>query len=276
MIEYIIDKDEKYTEDILYHLREHNNSFTGDYVKKTYHMYCVENDVLIGGLTASSVWDWVSIGDLFYQNMDVLESMISVLIDRIKDTSCGIKLVTEVKHRQRDFLKIGFKDAGLVKVTKTQTWYYADLINLQTKMDALYEVNISEEIISVYDEILKNKTSEFNKKNHIPEMIEFYNVVAIHGSDFYGGALIEVYKDHIYTNLLAVNKSFRGNRVGSNLMNLIEKIATDHKRLYLSVGTAEFQAKPFYESLGYNVVHTRNNHPKGYHSYTLVKYIKTY
>ena len=43
---------------------------------------------------------------------------------------------------------------------------------------------------------------------------------------------------------------------------------------FLELGTTEFQAKPFYEKLGYKVVHEMDDYPKGYKCYTLFKELK--
>jgi len=40
------------------------------------------------------------------------------------------------------------------------------------------------------------------------------------------------------------------------------------------LGTCEFQAKGFYEKLDFEVVYDRENNPKGYKSYTILKRLK--
>ena len=39
----------------------------------------------------------------------------------------------------------------------------------------------------------------------------------------------------------------------------------------MNLGTVEFQAKNFYEKIGYSVILTKENDPKGYKSYTMIK-----
>jgi ribosomal protein S18 acetylase RimI-like enzyme len=82
-----------------------------------------------------------------------------------------------------------------------------------------------------------------------------------------------VYDLSLYTHLLAVNQAYRGNQIGKKLMSFAEEEAKKRNIHLLDVGTASFQAKPFYEKLGYSVIYTRKNNPKGYECYTLVKEI---
>jgi hypothetical protein len=54
-------------------------------------------------------------------------------------------------------------------------------------------------------------------------------------------------------------------------MKLIEQEVLEMGVVSITLGTAEFQAKPFYEKLGYEVVGLRKESPKGYVSYSLRK-----
>lgn len=270
MIKYIVDNENKYDEDILFHLRKHNYSMTDDYTKKSYNLYCVDNDKLIGAMTARIGWNWVSPKSMFYENTNVLDSMINSLITVSKEYAEGIKTIEEVKERFEDFLKIGFENKNIVKVTDSETWYYADQINFNKNLSSKYDVLISDVEVEEYNEILLNKSKEFDELNNVSKVLEEYNIVALDNDTFCGGAGIEVYKDHIYTHLLAVNEEYKGNGIGSKLMKMIEDIARKNNHKYLSVGTTEFQARPFYEKMGYKVIHTRQDNPKGFESYTLI------
>ena len=54
-------------------------------------------------------------------------------------------------------------------------------------------------------------------------------------------------------------------------MVFAEEYARKLKLESIDLGTTEFQAKDFYEKLGYEVVFTRENYPIGYNCYTLYK-----
>ncbi len=75
----------------------------------------------------------------------------------------------------------------------------------------------------------------------------------------------------MYIDLLVVDDNYRGYGIGSKLMRLIEVEARERNLVYIDLGTAEFQAKGFYEKLGYEVVVTKKDQPKGFNCYTMVK-----
>lgn len=56
-------------------------------------------------------------------------------------------------------------------------------------------------------------------------------------------------------------------------MYKIEEKAKEQNVYSINLGTVEFQAKGFYEKLGYKVVFIKENDPRGYKSYSLVKEI---
>ena len=51
MITYQIDKDDKYLEELLVHLRAHNKSFTGEKTREINYIYVVKNNQLESGAT---------------------------------------------------------------------------------------------------------------------------------------------------------------------------------------------------------------------------------
>lgn len=64
--------------------------------------------------------------------------------------------------------------------------------------------------------------------------------------------------------------SHKGKGIGRALLKRVIDEAKAKNLDYIELGTTSFQAKGFYEKLGFKVVHTRKNNPKGYLSYTLV------
>ena len=136
------------------------------------------------------------------------------------------------------------------------------------------KVLISKTPIDKYQKVLIEKELEMKNKHNINEDKTEIIYVAKEDGAFIGGIKMEAYNDHIYTHLLAVKKAYRGKQVGYHLMQYAEKEAMSRNIRLLEVGTASFQARGFYEKLGYHVIHTRKNNPKGYETYTLVKHIK--
>jgi ribosomal protein S18 acetylase RimI-like enzyme len=75
----------------------------------------------------------------------------------------------------------------------------------------------------------------------------------------------------MYISRLAVDEAYRGNEIGTKLMYKIEEKAKEQNVYSINLGTVEFQAKKFYEKLGYKVVFIKENDPRGYNSYSMVK-----
>ncbi len=57
-------------------------------------------------------------------------------------------------------------------------------------------------------------------------------------------------------------------------MSKIEAKAKELNVYSINLGTVEFQAQEFYSKLGYKTVFIKENDPKGYKSYSLIKKIK--
>lgn len=273
MIRYVYDKENKYLDDLYYHLRAHNVSFTRKKDKKLVYVSIMEKDEVLGVLKASSSWDWVGISECYYQDLSVLKQLImATQLYFEKDDITGIKLYTESKNRYNDFLSIGFVEGEVID-TYIRPWYYA---NLYSKIDVLseYQITYTTDENSGLGSFLKSKTRDFHQRERIDKNCEEMLFVALDGNRFVGGVSIEVYSHSIYTHLLAVDKQYRGKQIGKKLMVFPEKIAKEKNFKQLEVGTAEFQARPFYEKLGYKVVYTRNDNPKGFKTYTLVKILE--
>ena len=86
-----------------------------------------------------------------------------------------------------------------------------------------------------------------------------------------GGVIANVFGGWVYISLLWVEESLRNRGYGTQLMNLVETEATELGCQYAHVDTFSFEAKPFYERLGYESFATLEDYPKGYSKYFLKK-----
>ncbi|XMB86765.1 GNAT family N-acetyltransferase [Mycoplasmatota bacterium WC44] len=274
MIKYIHDKESIYMSDILKHLRSYNTSFTGDKTQLTNYFYVTDNNELVGYIETSLSWDWVSLGDMFYENIEVLRHLLYTVCEKYRNISVGINIRSTEKTRVEEFISLGFELSGIVEGTlKTENYYYADLLSFDIHSDLNLDVIMREEMIEKFDEILREKNKIYNKKDNLSRESEDYMIVALDNDVFVGGVQGVITEDSMNIHLLVVNEEYRNRDIGTKLMTLIEDVAVrkDIAKIYL--GTVEFQARSFYEKLGYKVVMTRKNVPKGYDSYKLVKLI---
>lgn len=92
-----------------------------------------------------------------------------------------------------------------------------------------------------------------------------------------GGCVAEAYEYHwarMFLDTLWVDERYRHQGIGSMIIREIERIARKKGCRVVTLGTASYMARPFYEKHGYTVF-TTLEHSNGYISYSLVKYLDT-
>ena len=78
-----------------------------------------------------------------------------------------------------------------------------------------------------------------------------------------GGAVGHGSFDWVFVELLFIPENLRGQGAGTRLMQQIEHFARQHNLVGIWLDTFSFQARPFYEKLGYSVFGTLDGHPVG-------------
>jgi GNAT superfamily N-acetyltransferase len=86
-----------------------------------------------------------------------------------------------------------------------------------------------------------------------------------------GGAIAEAFGGWVYVSLLWVEKALRGKEWGTRLMRTVEEEAVKLGCRHAHLDTYSFEARPFYEKLGYKVFATLEHYPPGYSKYFLKK-----
>jgi GNAT superfamily N-acetyltransferase len=90
-----------------------------------------------------------------------------------------------------------------------------------------------------------------------------------------GGCVATAYEYHwsrMFLNELWVDERYRHHGIGSMILREVERIAREKGCRVVTLGTASYMARPFYEKHGYTVF-TTIKIPNGYISYSLVKYL---
>ena len=93
--------------------------------------------------------------------------------------------------------------------------------------------------------------------------------------DIIGGCIAEAYEYHwsrMYLADLWVDEDCRHQGLGSIIIREVERIAREKGCRVVTLGTASYMARPFYEKHGYTVFTTLKK-ANGYISYSLVKYL---
>lgn len=89
--------------------------------------------------------------------------------------------------------------------------------------------------------------------------------------EIFGGLLGNIWAKRMYIATLAVREPQRGHGYGTQLMERAEHYALGKGCVGSWLSTFSFQARPFYERLGYRVFGTLENYPQGHNLFFMTK-----
>jgi len=260
---YVEDSNKKYEHEIIKHLRSHNHNYVGDRISAQGYFYAFKDDILVGKLYTSLFWDWVSLGNMYYKDLNTL----STLLNKIQyhyDNYVGIKHYTEVKSKENDLIELGLKVAGHTASTpKIPAYTFLKTTEKNFEANCKLKIISSDEKIADYETVKSENTSQ-------SQTTDVY-FIALDEDVFAGGIHGIIEDDSMYISRLAVDPNYRDHHIGSQLMAKIEERARALNLYNLTTGTCSFQAKDFYVKQGYQITFTKENDPKGYESYSLEK-----
>ena len=104
---------------------------------------------------------------------------------------------------------------------------------------------------------------------------EFVLKVQNENGEIIGGCIAEAYEYHwsrVLLEELWVDERYRHQGVGSMIIREVERIAREKDCRVVTLGTASYMVRPFYEKHGYTVFTTLKK-TNGYIDYSLVKYL---
>ena len=115
--------------------------------------------------------------------------------------------------------------------------------------------------------------------------VDLHNVAATQLPDFYavafllretdgelrGGLLGEIWGGWLHVGYLWVDAPLRGQGWATKLMGAAEEYAVSHGAHDVHLETFSFQARPFYEKLGYQLFATLDDFPPGHQKFFLKK-----
>ncbi len=105
---------------------------------------------------------------------------------------------------------------------------------------------------------------------------EFVLKIENETGEIIGGCVATAYEYHwsrVLLDDLWVDERYRHHGIGSMILHEVERIAREKGCRVVTLGTASYMARPFYEKHGYTVFTTLKK-PNGYISYSLVKYLE--
>jgi len=116
----------------------------------------------------------------------------------------------------------------------------------------------------------------FNKASvpdleEVAEEVRFFVLAKDQDGTLQGGIRAVCYWNTLHVELVWLDVTARGSGVGAQLMQACEDYARQHNCEKSFVETTSWQAKPFYEKLGYTLMATLPDRPKGHASHYLSK-----
>ncbi|WDV45670.1 GNAT family N-acetyltransferase [Clostridiaceae bacterium M8S5] len=274
-INYKRDDQLEYKPDVLKGLVAYNKTFAGDAPSMTVNVYVIDNDNLVGGCHTELEWNWVYIEALFYQNHEILITIMNELYRLFKEKSEGIIFESYINNRIEDFKAAGFEVLGILE---DKPIGYESHILVNKKMTDIpvnhkYKLEITNKKHEVYSKIVDEQVKAYNEVLKIDEAKIDIEYVAFNQEKLVGGVYGYLIQDYLYVSILWVDEAYRGNDIATKLMDLIEDEAKEKGYNHFYLGTCTFQAKGFYEKRGYKVKMIISNCPKGYDDHTMVKKI---
>ena len=124
-------------------------------------------------------------------------------------------------------------------------------------------------------EYIGEKINEIVPREVDAEVEEFVLKIENENGEIIGGCIAEAYEYHWSRVLLEdlwVDERYRHHGIGSMILREVERIAREKGCRVVTLGTASYMARPFYEKHGYTVFSMLRK-PNGYISYSLVKYL---
>ena len=275
-IKYINDTKFEYNKHIVEGLQSYNKNQSGYREKNYRNFYVFDDDMLVGACHTKLYADWCDIHGLYYDNIDVLKALINDIKKFYRDQVVGISFDSVLEQRVKDFKEIGFSVEGKLKdmPSGNDNVFLKDTELVKLKVENDYDSMSSKEPIGEHAKVWKEEIHKFRESLDFPTDKIDLQYVVLDGYKFVGGIYGHVQYEYLFINMLFVNKNYRGNRIASKLMHLIEAEAVKRNVVNVYVTTFEFQALGFYQKHGFKVVMTIEDFPKGFQEYTLYKKMK--
>ncbi len=123
---------------------------------------------------------------------------------------------------------------------------------------------------------ISNGIVNFNKKK-VPDLepneaeVKFFVFAKNEDAEVIGGIRATCFWNTLHIELLWLSETCRGKGIGKQLVERTENFARKQNCEKVFVETTSWQAKPFYEKVGYQHIATINDRPKGHASHYLTK-----
>lgn len=272
-IKYINDINFEYNKEVMNGLQAYNRTQTGYREKDKRDFYVFEDGKLCAACHTLQASDWCKINGIYYQDIDVLKALLNDVKKFYRGNVEGVQFNTVLEQRSLDFQEIGFSVQGELNNMPqgNQNIFLVDKYLDHLDVSGEYLKKSSSEPIPSYDNILKDEIKKFRKSLDFSTEIIDLQYVALDNNKFVGGIYGNFQFEYLFINVLFVDQNYRGNRIASKLMQMIESEAVKRGVNNIYLTTFEFQALGFYQKRGYEVVMKIDDFPIGFAEYTLYR-----
>lgn len=112
-------------------------------------------------------------------------------------------------------------------------------------------------------DFFEKRLEEFNiARWEVKEKIPLVLKVSGDNGEIIAGVSAKTFGLWLLIDNLWVSEKLRGQNLGSRILMKLERLAIDRGCQWSLLDTLNFQARPFYEKLGYKVQWTQNNYPR--------------
>lgn len=273
---YIFKEDQlrTYQETIDQELAKYNLERTKNEERSHVYIYLFDFEKMVAGLHANIGWDWIHFNTLFYQTRDQLYTLLNEAHKEFGHQAIGSMISSSTPFLIEDFLSAGYeihkKIEHIPYEKKRVTLINKHKKQLSIKQDFLTIVSNKE--VDPYHKQLIEQGKEFDTK-----LYEYMGqskdlcFVCLDNDVCIGGVLGSIQNHTLSIDALYVDKAHRNKQIASRLMDMIEKEAVKHHAKIAYLGTGSFQAPDFYHKLGYKIVMTVDDFPKGFKNHTMLK-----
>ncbi|MCZ8154749.1 MAG: GNAT family N-acetyltransferase [Leptospira sp.] len=124
----------------------------------------------------------------------------------------------------------------------------------------------------LWNQLKDYSRSKIGRADH--ESSDFFSIILREGEKIIAGALCYSYFKAVNLQLLWVDESKRGQKIGSLLLSKIEEEANQLDANLIFLYSFEFQAPKFYLKFGYKQFGMIEQFPEGYNCYFLQKRLR--
>lgn len=216
------------------------------------------------------------------QGKGIGKALLEHIIVKAKEAHLEkIQLNVRASNRKAILLyeKFGFSQEGRLKnKVKLGSQYVDDLImGLNLKNDEKPPLRLQYYDTIPYEDVLYTGISEnaYYTKG-FPGIVPFSVFIQDQSDKVFGGVSGALVYGSLYVGSLFVDKSLRGQGWGTKLMEQAEKFGTLNGARFITINTMDWEAKPFYEKLGFHVEFTREGYDDGSKMFMLRKALETH